>query len=250
VRYKRSLLGFIWSFVNPLFFILTYVVIFKYIMQSSEPNYSANLFCTLLAWRFFSTAVLDAAASIGAKLSLIKLIKFPRIILPAAALGANFFDYLFSLVVLAIFFFAMRITLNWPYLALAVAALAFQIIFMFGLSLLLASLNVFYSDVQFLVANLFQMWFFLTPIIYAPDKVISTPRFPLGLKIAYFLDPVSIWMIAYRSVLPGQEPNTVFKALNQDYYVFFGISALVAILIFLFGVVVFKRLEPKFTKEI
>ena len=88
VRYKRSFFGFLWSLLNPLLMILTFIIVFKYLWGIKEDNYSAKLFTTLLAWRFFNQAVMDGSATVGSKLSLLKQVHFPPILLPLSSLIA------------------------------------------------------------------------------------------------------------------------------------------------------------------
>jgi lipopolysaccharide transport system permease protein len=252
VRYKRSIFGFVWSFLNPLMMILTFVVVFKYLWPNSEPNYTVKLMCTMLAWRFFNSAVMDGSASIGAKLSIVKRVNFPRVIMPASSLVANFVDYLFSLIILAAILLIQRVTLHWPYLGLAVLAMVIQIIFTLGLSLMLSSLSVFFTDVQFLIGNLFQMWFFLTPVLYPAKGIlhrIDSQQLPQIVKYIYFANPMAPLMMAYRSILPEQVPNNPLQGGLPDYYTFFAISAAVSLVIFVIGITMFRRWEPSFAKE-
>jgi len=244
VRYKKSVLGFLWSLINPLVLILTFLVVFKYIWQNPEPNYTVKLFTTVLAWRFFSGAVLDGAKSVASRLALVKRVSFPRVVLPATKLISNFVDFVLALGVLALFFAAARVTVNWPYLPLAVSALVVQIVFSFGLMLILAAVSVFYSDVEFVAGNLLQMLFFLSPVLY-PARLITQHPMPQLFKTLYFLNPVAPWMMAYSSVLPGHEP----AVLLPTYYTFFSISIAVALVTLVVGVRLFERMEPSFAKE-
>ncbi|NIM67566.1 MAG: ABC transporter permease, partial [Armatimonadetes bacterium] len=245
VRYKRSLLGFVWSFINPLLMVITYLIVFKYIFPRGEENYSVKLFCTLLAWRFFNATVMDGSATISKRLALIKRVSFPRIILPTASLISNFIDYLLSLTILVIVFLAVRVTVNWPYLALAISALMLQMLFAFGLSLILASLSVFFDDIQFLVGSLFQMWFFLSPVLY-PAVWVTDRDLPQIYKTIFFSNPMAPLLMAYRSIVPNEEPTTILP----EYYTFLGISAVVAIVTFSVGLFVFKRYESTFAKQV
>jgi lipopolysaccharide transport system permease protein len=252
VRYKRSVLGFLWSFLNPLMLLVTYLIVFKYLFPKSEENYSVKLFCTLLAWRFFNGAVMDMSASVSLKLSLIKQVNFPRIILPLAALIANFIDYLLSLVILVVVFVAARVTVNWPYLALAGLALFIQTLFACGLGLMLAALSVYFTDIQFLMANLFQMWLFLSPILYPVSYVLEKipAKLPAIVGTLYLSNPIAPLMMAYRSIIPNQVPNDPGQGGSPEYYSFLALSGAVALVVFVIGLAVFKRYENAFAKEV
>ena len=249
VRYKRSVLGFLWSLLNPVLLMLTFVVVFKYLFPNPIPNYSVKLFTCLITWRFFNAAVMDGANSVSVRVALLKRVSFPRLILPAASLLANFVDFLLALGVVVLYFAAVRVTVNWPYVPLAILALCIQMVLTLGLSLILASFSVFYSDVQFTVANLLQMWFFLSPIVYMADLAVHTTHFPRIYKVLFFLNPMTPPLIAYRSLLPEQEPWRIMIQYGFPYYTYLGISAAVAVVTAIIGWFVFKRLEGKFAKE-
>lgn len=253
IRYKRSFLGFLWSFLNPLFMILTYLFVFKYLITNPEPNYSVKLFCTILTWRFFNSAVMDSSASISSNLSLIKQINFPRIILPASSLIANLVDYVLSLSILVVVFAAARVTVNWPYLGLFLVALVILIIFAYGLGLILASLSIYYADIQFLVGSLFQMWFFLSPILYSASKVVkavANRHLPPIVQTIYFCNPIAPLMMAFRSIIPEQVPTNAAQGGFPEYYTFLAISAGISLMIFFIGLMVFKRGEKSFAKQV
>jgi len=252
VRYKRSILGFLWSFLNPLMLILTYLVVFKYFFPHSEENYSVKLFCTILAWRFFNSAVMDMSASVSTRLSLIKQVSFPRIILPVASLIANFIDYLLSLTILVVVFAAARVTVNWPFLALAGLALLIQVLFTLGLGLILATLSVYFTDIQFLIGNLFQMWFFLSPILYPASYVLDKipERIPPLVGTLYLSNPIAPLMIAYRSIIPNQVPTNPQQGGTPEYYSFLALSGAIALVVFIIGLALFKRYENTFAKEV
>jgi ABC-type polysaccharide/polyol phosphate export permease len=253
LRYKRSFFGFLWSLLNPLLMILTFIIVFKYIFVTDEKNYSAKLFTTILAWRFFNQAVMDGSATVGSRLGLLKQVRFPSMLLPLSSLLANFIDFLLAICLLVAYFIAVRVTLEWHYLLLVLVALVIQILFTFGLSLMLASLSVFYSDVQFLVGNLFQMWFFLTPVFYSASLVLNKfnndPTLPVQYKYLYFLNPMAPVMMAYRSIVPDEKNVHIPTVIFPEYYTFLGLAAITAVITFIIGLVLFKRLEPVFAKQ-
>jgi ABC-type polysaccharide/polyol phosphate export permease len=196
---------------------------------------------------------MDSSASVSSRLSLIKQINFPRIILPVSSVIANFIDYVLSLSILVVVFAAARVTVNWPYLGLFLLALVILIIFAYGLGLILASLSVFYTDIQFLVGNLFQMWFFLSPILYPAIYVIEGVKskgYPPILQTIYFCNPIAPLMMAFRSIIPGQVPTNPDHGGFPEYYAFLAISAGISLLVFIIGLLVFKRFEGNFAKQV
>lgn len=245
-RYKSSILGFLWSFLLPLAQVVTFVIVFKRLMPMAGRNYSVELMTCFFPWLFFNQGVLDGAGCVAEHVSLVKRVYFPRLVLPLTSLGSNLIHFALSMLVLIAYFAYVRVTVNWPYLPLAALALAIQIAFMLGLMLIVSSLSVFYSDVKFLLTAAFQMWFFLTPVLYnARDLVQSGRMSPLMAKL-YFLNPLAPVMMAYRSVVPpGNEP----AAILPNYYAYLGISAAVSAVVLLIGYLVFRRYEWDFALQ-
>lgn len=111
-RYKGSVLGFLWTFFNPLLMLIVYSVVFSFIMRIETENYAMFLFVALLPWNFLSSSIMQGAASLVQNGSLIKKIYFPREILPLSIVIANLINYLLSLFILipALIFFKIKIT--------------------------------------------------------------------------------------------------------------------------------------------
>jgi ABC-2 type transport system permease protein len=167
VKYKGSVLGFVWTLLRPLFMLLIYAVAFgTFLRNDSVPDYVVFLFCGLAPWYLFQDIVIGCTNSIIANAGLIKKVYFPREILPLSVVGASMFQFVFQLVVL---FGAVAVTghpLSPGPLLLLVPTVAGLIIFATSVGLLLAAANVYLRDTQHLVEVLLQAWFFLTPIIY------------------------------------------------------------------------------------
>lgn len=200
-RYRGSALGFCWSLLNPLILMLTYTLVFKFYMRFDQENYSIYLFCGLLPWIWLSSGLIEATSAISGSGSLITKSLFPPQILAVAAILTNFIHYLLSLVLLIIFLFIYQISFTWTWLILPFIFLL-QILMMYGVALLTASLNVFYRDVQHLLASLFGFLFFLCPILYSIDIVPA--RFQWTMKI----NPLAQLIECYQKViLDGQLPT-------------------------------------------
>ena len=99
-RYKGSVLGFLWTFMNPLLLLLVYMLVFSTVMRIKLTNYAVYLFIGLLAWNVFANSVQSASSVIVRQASMVKKIYFPRAILPLAIVGGSVMNYLFSLAIL------------------------------------------------------------------------------------------------------------------------------------------------------
>lgn len=225
VRYKNSVLGFLWSLLNPLMQIGVWWFLFKIIIPTNEPNFMAHLITGFLPWLFFSQTILDSTACVTQEMPLVKKAYFPRTILPLSALFSNLIHLGFAFIVLIGLFAFWRVDVNIHYL-LVIPATLLVALFAYGLSTMLAAWSVFYADVKFIVSNLLGLWFFLTPVLYPLHAVLGKQmaltgdlnwleRFIAGslptLKQIYLVDPITIGIAGYRSGLlyGGQHPVQV-----------------------------------------
>jgi ABC-type polysaccharide/polyol phosphate export permease len=168
-RYRGSVLGFVWSFINPLMLLLVYSFIFATIMpnpgEETKP-YPLFFFCGLLPWTWFQASLTEAAGSLISGGNLIRKVLFPAEVLPIVAVLTNLVHFLLGLPILVLFLLAYRhyptpLHVVWfPIIVLV------QLIFTIGLSFALSALSVHFRDIRDILANLLQLWFFATPIIY------------------------------------------------------------------------------------
>jgi len=236
-RYRGSLLGFLWSFLNPLLLMLVYFLAFTTYMRFDMEKYSAFLLTGLLPWLWFSSSVNEGTVSIISGGNLIKKVMFPAEILPLVSVVTNLVHYLLSLVILIPFLLIYQIPLNplilVPYFVVLVVV---QFIFTLGLSLGLSALTVHLRDIQHIISNLLVLWFFCSPIIY-PMSVVPQRLKPLTLA----LNPVSHLMMGYHKIFfYSSRPET------KSLLAIFGLSCLV----FLAGWFIFEHFRDSFAEEV
>jgi ABC-type polysaccharide/polyol phosphate export permease len=219
VRYKNSVLGVLWSLMNPLLMMLVFTVVFTVmapVRSASVENFPVFVLCGLLPWNFFASSVIGSTVSIVANAPLIKKVYFPREVLPLAMILANLVNFFIALTVLfgMLLAFGLPLTIWLVYLPLVIFI---QIIFTLGIGLLLATVNVFYRDTQQIMDVLMLAWFFVTPIFYPIDIL---PRnyelfgFNLDVwRLAYILNPMASLIATYRVILyTGAPPALDFLA--------------------------------------
>jgi lipopolysaccharide transport system permease protein len=195
IRYRGSVLGFLWSFLNPLCLMLVYFVVFKfYIRYDSVPNYTIFLFCGLLPWLWFTSAVSEGTTSIVSSGHLITKSMFPPHVLPTVAVLTTLVNFLLSLPLLFIFMAFAGMDFHAALLGLPLV-IGLQFLFLLGLALGLGSLNVQYRDVQHLVTNLLTFLFFLCPILYPVTAVPEQFRFTLD------INPLALFTVFYHSLI-------------------------------------------------
>jgi len=234
VKYKGSTLGFLWSLLNPLVMIVVYTVAFKFVMKISVPNFPIFLFSALLPWNFLSSTLSMGVTSITENSSLVKKVYFPREALPLSIVLVNLFHFLLTFVVLipALLFFNIKPGFVFFFL---IVIIFFQSLFVLGLTLMAAALNVYFRDIKHFLEVLLNLWFWVTPIIW-----------PLGLLPEKYrglanLNPFTSFIQAYRDIiLDGKFPQMLTVLL----VVIIGIS------IFLFGAFVFHKRQRRFAEEI
>jgi ABC-type polysaccharide/polyol phosphate export permease len=218
-RYRGSVLGFFWSFVNPLLLLLVYTFVFTYILPARFPNpdgkgdldhYALFLFCGLLPWTWFSSSLLESSGALISGGNLIKKVLFPAEVLPIVSVLANMVHFFLGLLILTGFLVVYRHTPDLPGLFWFPVAVAIQLLFTLALALILSALTVHFRDIRDLLANLLTFWFFATPIVYPYflDSVAAfrwlfdfNPFFHLATsyqEILYFTGPVGHvrWLLA------------------------------------------------------
>lgn len=235
-RYKQSFLGFFWIILNPFFQMLIMSFVFSKIIkfQNLGVPYSVFLYAGLLPWLFFANSLSGAMDVLVGNSSLIKKIYFPREILILSTLLAKTFDFFLAFIVFLLLMVFFKITFT-AYMILFIPIFFLQFLFTYSLSLFLSSVNLFYRDVQYLFNLILTLWFYVTPIIYSVDF------FPEKYRWIFKINPMSVFINAYRQVLlSGDYPNVPNLI----------IGLIVSVLIFFISYSLFKKLEGNFADVI
>ena len=193
VRYKGSVLGFLWTFFNPLLLLVVYSIVFSFIMKSNIEPYPMFLFVALLPWNFMANSVLQGSLSLVQNAGLIKKVYFPRVVLPLSAAFANLINYVLSLAILIPALLLFKVKLSWALLSFPVV-LFVETVLVIGLAVLVAVLNVYFRDLEHIIGVLMSVWFFLTPIIYPMDFV------PKEARVYFSVNPMTPLIEAYRAI--------------------------------------------------
>jgi ABC-type polysaccharide/polyol phosphate export permease len=251
VRYRNSVLGILWSLLNPLFMMLVFSLIFgKLIPREDIPNYPVFFLVGLLPWNFFSGSVLSGTVSITSNSPLIKKVFFPRVLLPTATLLSNLVNFLLAFIVLVIFLYVSGIGLTVHALWLP-AILFTQLLFTLGLVLILGTLHVFYRDVVMILDVVMLAWFFMTPIIYSLD-LLAVPQTIMNITfnpavVMRWVNPMASIIDGYRTVLWGTTGGSGPASMDGIYLLR---TFVTAALIFLFGFAVFTRSQHLFGEKL
>jgi ABC-type polysaccharide/polyol phosphate export permease len=238
-RYRGSVLGFFWSFINPLLLLLVYTFVFNYVLpqrvEGADP-YALFMFCGILPWTWFSASLMESSGVLISGGNLIKKVLFPAEILPIVTVTANMVHFFLGLPILVVFLIWYRAPLTFVELLWFPVVVAVQFVFSVACALLLSALTVHFRDIRDILANLLTLWFFATPIIY-PWR--SAPK----IAARYLnINPFTHLAISYQEILFFQGPFGHWKWLLA-----LGAGSVV---LFLFGYFVFDRLRDSFAEEV
>lgn len=230
IRYKRSVLGVFWSFLNPLLTMLVQYIVFSQLFKSDIDNFPVYLLSGLVVFSFFNEGVSVALSSIVGNASLITKVYIPKYIYPVTRVLSSGINLVMSLIPLVIVAIVMgeRITrayLMMPYILLCV------VIFTIGLGMILAAAMTFFRDIQFLWGIVSMIWMYLTPVFY-PISIL-----PEGVRRVIMNNPMYLFISAVRSiVMEGTAPRPFL----------FCQCTLVALVMLGVGCFVFKKTQDKF----
>jgi ABC-2 type transport system permease protein len=248
-RYKRSVLGWTWSMLNPLATVGIYTIVFKYFFKAQAPvgdpsgasNYAVFLLSGLLAWNYFNISLNNAMTVLVGNAGLIKKVYFPREGLVLSLIASNLVSFLIELGVLGVILLLTGSNVL-PWLPVAALLVVLMTVFILGLALVLAVLNVYFRDIQYLVGSiLLQVLFYMTPIVYPIKLVYDAFGGRAWLERLYTANPTVQFIEAFHHVLYDLRWPTL---QNWAYLVAWSAGSL------LVGMRVFRRYESRLAEEL
>jgi ABC-type polysaccharide/polyol phosphate export permease len=244
-RYRGTVLGFLWSFFNPLLLMVVYTIVFGFIIRPRDPAFEGSpwlyalfLFCGVLPWVWFSSSSLESANVLMVQGNLIKKVLFPVEILPIVVVTSNLVHFLFGLPILLLFVPVMGKSFT-IYLLFLPLVILVQYVFSLGFAFLVSSLTVHFRDIKDILANLLTFWFFASPIIY--PMTFEAIEKHLWLRILLNLNPMTHVMQGYQ--------NCVFFG-EMIRWKKLGVTLIVSFVLLLIGYTIFDRLRDSFPEEV
>ena len=229
-KYKRSVLGVFWSFLNPLLTMLVQYVVFSTLFRSNIPNFALYLLIGIVCFSFFSEATSLTLLSIVGNASLITKVYVPKYLYPLTRVMSSMINFFFSLIPLFAVILITRTPIRWSFLLLPLPVICLFAIAL-GIGMVLASSMVFFRDTQFLWGVISMLWMYATPIFY-PESILPQKLMPL-----FKCNPLYHLLRFMRTILMnGVSPEP--KA-----YLFMAIASFVPLVI---GVIVFKKTQDRF----
>ena len=240
-RYKGSVLGFLWTFVNPILQLLVYTLVFSVIMRAGIDKYYIFLFVALVPWIFFSASVTGGANSVIASQDLLKKIYFPREVLPISYVSSAFVNMVLSFLAVFMVLIVTGFGIN-PVAILYMPIIMFVEYFLaLGIAMLTSALTVYFRDLEYILGIIAMAWQFLTPVMYSQQMVeAQLSEYPILLKI-WNLNPMTPMINAYRDILYYKQVPELETLLSATV-----LGATVCVI----GYLSFRRLQRGFAEEL
>ena len=233
-KYKDSFLGVIWSFINPLLQVAVYAIVFPYIMRVQTDNYLIYLIIGIIPWTFFTTVLNQGMISIRTNAGIIKKVYFPREILPISVALSGLINFFISCIIIVIFCVCGGVGISWHIIYLPLIAIV-QFFLTLGIILAFSAINIYIKDCEYIINFFVNMLFYATPILY------QTTLFPEKVRWILYLNPLTEIVEGYRDIfLYHQIPG-----FNSLVYMI-----VVAFLVFIIGMFIFRKLEKGFAEEV
>lgn len=234
-RYKGSVLGFLWTFINPLLQLVVYTFVFSAIMRAGIEKFYIFLFVALVPWIFFSSSTTGGSMSILSQQDMVKKIYFPRQVLPIAYVTSSFVNMLFCFIIIFAALIVSGIGINIRALVFLPLVMAVEYLLAMGIALLSSALTVYFRDLEHILGIITMAWQYLTPIMY-PIDIVPEKFLPL-----FFANPMTPIIVAYRDILYYKKIPEIHTLIH---------ATILGVIILLFGNFVFIRLQRNFVEEL
>lgn len=235
-KYKGSFLGILWSFLNPLLQVVVYWIVFPYLFRgASIPNYLCYLVTGIIPWTFFITVINQGTMCIRVNAGIIKKVYFPREILVISQTLSGMVNFFISCIIVVIFCIGTGAGISYHIILLPIIAVI-QGALSLGIAFILAAVNVYVQDTEFIVGFILNMGFYGTPVLYSLDMFSGA-----GILFQLIsLNPLTIIINSYRDIFLYHEWPDALQ---------FGLVAILAAVILVIGYAIFKKLEFGFAEE-
>ena len=237
-RYKGSVLGFLWTFINPLLQLVVFTLVFSVIMKAGYEQYYMFLFVALVPWMFFASSVQDGSTSILREKDMVKKIYFPREVMPISTVTSAFVNMLLTFIVIFAVLIISGKGLHAPAICLPIVMFV-QYILCLGVAMIVSSLTVYFRDLQYILGIVTMALQYLTPVMYESERV------PEQFLFIFNLNPMTPIIEIYRLVLYGDMSGVVqWPQMSSLIYAF--VLGLVFIVV---GEIMFNKLQKGFAEN-
>ena len=233
-KYKKSFLGVLWSFLNPLFQLLIYAIVFPLILKNNVDNYAVFLIVALMPWTFFNSTIIQSAACIVGNAGIVKKVYFPREILPISTVTSNLINFMITQIIVFVALLISGIGFGTSIIIFPIVVLI-QYILQLGLAFIFSAITVYVRDVEYIINIFMMLMFYLCPIDYDAGMIP-------GEFLKFFkLNPMFHIISMYRTILYDKQMPSMLSLL----WLF-----VVCIGILFGGYFIFKKLQKRFAEEL
>ena len=234
-RYKGSVLGFLWTFINPLLQLMVYTFVFSIVLPNNIDKFYLYLFVGLVPWLFFSGSMTGGAACIVNQKDMVKKIYFPREVMPISYVASGFVNMLFCFIVIFAVIIVSGVGVNPVALLYLPVIMIVEFIMALGGAMLTSALTVYFRDLEYILGILTMAWMYFTPVVYSMEMV------PDWIKPYFNLNPMTPVINAYRDILYyKQVPH--LSTLVQ--------GLVLGIIVRIVGSISFRKLQRGFAEEL
>lgn len=231
LKYRRSYLGIVWTLLEPLLTMLVLTLVFGTFFGKNDPQYPVYILCGRLLYSFFSSGSKAGLKAISSNASMIKKVYVPKYIYVISAVLSNFVTFLISLIVLVGVGAVLKVKVT-PYMLQAFVPLIILFVLSLGCGMILATLNVFFRDIEYIWSVATMLIMYASAIFYQPDRILNT-----GNGWVFDINPVYMCISNFRdAVLYGQQMNMTY-CLH---------SSIIAVVLLVVGSIMFVRKQDKF----
>lgn len=234
-RYKGSVLGFVWTFLNPLLQLIVYTVVFSILFPTTIEQFYIFLFVGLVPWLFFNTSLVGGATSVVTQENLIKKIYFPRLVLPISYVTSAFVNMLLTFLVIFAVLLMSGFGIAWKIIWALPVIMIVEYVLALGIAMITSSLTVYFRDLEYILGIIAMAWMYLTPILYEVETI------PEEFRSLIYLNPMTGVILCYKEIL-------YYKQLPE--FETIGMATIVGIVFLLIGYICFNRLQKHFVEEL
>lgn len=234
-KYKGSVLGFLWTFINPLCQIIVYIIVFSVIVRTDLEQFYVYVITGMIPWFFFDVSLRQGAGCIRYQGDMVKKIYFPREVLPLACVTSNFVNMLFCFVIVFAVLIVSGIGISVRALFFLPMVMIVEYVLALGFALIVSAITVFFKDLEHIVTVILMAWIYLTPILYSMDSI------PAQIRWIFRINPMAHVIDAYHSVL-------YWKCMPTGKGLLY--SMVFAVVMLMIGELIFAKLNDNFAEEL
>ncbi|MCR4754397.1 MAG: ABC transporter permease [Lachnospiraceae bacterium] len=234
-KYKGSVLGFLWTYINPLAQIVVYYFFFSMVLRNGIEKFHLYLIVSMFPWNFFVGGVIQGLGSVRYQGDLVKKVYFPRQILPIVSVTVNFVNMLISFLIIYSVLLVSGWGIDMRLQLWLIPIMLMEYILTLGLALIFAAVEVYFRDIEHIMSVIMMIWMYVTPMFYSLDIV------PDNLKRFFYYNPMLYIIGMYQRVL-------YYKVSPGNDYLLRAIVFSICFL--LIGWIVFHKLERRFAEEL